>query len=372
MAERFAIDCRYLNREFSGIARSLQTLLLGLATLRDREEITLLTDAQTQTPEAASAAAGFAFVKVDYPPRSTANMLRLSRDLKRQGVTQLLCPDAFGPLVGSLRVAVMIHDLIPLTCAAQLRRSLKSRVPGLWRTWLKWQTRRAVGIVTVSEHSASDIANHLGVARDRIAVTPNALTPETLAACGQADPAPREDELLYVGRRDPYKGLATLARVLGRVRELTGRDVKLRIVGPEDLRYPQAQEEIDRLGLQSAVIDMGRVNEAELVAAYQRAKVFVFPSLYEGFGLPPLEAMAYGLPVVCSNRTSLPEVVEGAAVLVDPADEAGFAQAIAEVMTDLAKWQRLADAGRRRAERFTPARQAEAMLTALRRWGMSV
>ena len=207
---------------------------------------------------AASAAAGFAFVKVDYPPRSTANMLRLSRDLKRQGVTQLLCPDAFGPLVGSLRVAVMIHDLIPLTCAAQLRRSLKSRVPGLWRTWLKWQTRRAVGIVTVSEHSASDIANHLGVARDRIAVTPNALTPETLAACGQADPAPREDELLYVGRRDPYKGLATLARVLGRVRELTGRDVKLRIVGPEDLRYPQAQEEIDRLEKED-----GKVQEPE-------------------------------------------------------------------------------------------------------------
>jgi glycosyltransferase involved in cell wall biosynthesis len=115
----------------------------------------------------------------------------------------------------------------------------------------------------------------------------------------------------------------------------------------------QAQEESHRLDLGNSVHFMGYLTEAELFCCYKSASVFVFPSLYEGFGLPPLEAMSFGLPVVSSNRTAIPEVLGQAALYVNPESPEAMADGIMKVLTDPGLSSQLSAAGRRRAKTFS-------------------
>ena len=168
-------------------------------------------------------------------------------------------------------------------------------------------------------------------------------------------------------RFDPYKNLTGMIETFARVRELCAFDVRLRIVGPADPRYPEAPRLAEQRGLNRWIDWAGYLSGAELVKAYQEADLFLLQSKYEGFGLTILEAMACGTPVVCSNRSSLPEVAGDAAVLVDPDNTEEAATAAVRILRDKAVAAELIERGLRQAARFTWTRAAAMTLEAYER-----
>ena len=229
---------------------------------------------------------------------------------------------------------------------------------------------RAQAIIAVSEYVKSQLVQRVGIPSERIHVIPEAVDHDVFyPAEPSADLKARYGlpdgcrYLLYVGSEQPRKNFLLLLRAFACLKSRIS-DVRLLKVGqPEvDTERQKALALIDELGLHDDVIFCGHVGQ-DLPAFYRFADLFVFPSLYEGFGFPPLEAMACGTPVVCSNTTSLPEVVGDAALLFDPEDEDTFVELMARALSDGTLAQDLRRRGLENAHRFrwsdTAARTAD-------------
>ncbi|MGE5508139.1 MAG: glycosyltransferase family 4 protein [Chitinophagales bacterium] len=278
---------------------------------------------------------------------------------------------AHRPQGGRVRLAVTVHDLIPYvlpqTCSPTFLSRALEDVPQA--------VAEADIIITVSTHSKRDLQEVLGVPEGRIAVIPEApdeaFQPLDQDACrlkirrkyGLAGPF-----ILNVGGFSRRKNLPRLVEAFADLARRTGLPHSLVLVGrPGGGCYAQCQALAARLGLAERVKFPGFVAEGDLPALYNAAELFVFPSLYEGFGLPPLEAMACGIPVVASRASSLPEVVGDAAALVDPLDPAALSQTMETILSRPAERDRLRSAGLRRAAAFSWNRAATLTLLALER-----
>lgn len=363
-APPIAVDARYAGAPLSGIGRHTLNLLHGLRFLPEAERVAVLVNDRTQLDPALREHSSLELIEAPGSPYSPLVQARTVAQLRRLGVRLLHSPDAFGPLAApSLRTVVTIADVIPLCCRQQLRHTRKARFAPIWRWWLKTQCRVADAIVTVSRHSAADIQRELGVSPAKLHVIPNSIVPASdngrvrpapPAAASDSTFAPR---ILYVGRRDPYKNVDGLVRAFARVRERMP-EARLIIVGSPDPRYQEAEQVTRQLGLEDAVCFTGFADDAELERLYASASVFAFPSLYEGFGLPPLEAMRHGVPVVASDRTCLPEVLGDAAHFADPENADAFADAMLRVLEDPPLAATLRERGLSRVEQYRPTDQA--------------
>ncbi len=363
-----AIDVRDAHRPLSGIGRYTSNLVRGLQIAEDPDvEKVVLFASSGNVPSEQGRDPRFV-VEPTPDRRSVLKAGRAMREaLARHRVDILHTPDAFSLLATNCRRVVTIHDLIPIRCRHRLRRSVKSRAWPLWLAWLRIQASRCDHIVTVSEFSRLDIIEALGVPADRVSVVYNGIAAPKNSMGGT--PLPRETlpgRIAYVGRRDPYKNIDGLIRAFAALR---GRVpfATLQIVGATDRRYRGAEQLATTLGLGSAVEFSGYLDEASLDKAYRQAAVFVFPSFYEGFGLPPLEAMARGVPVVASNRASIPEILGDAALLVDPADVAAMATAITRVLTERDLAEGLAVRGLRRVKQFSLVEQGRGTINIYKR-----
>ncbi|MCS7283680.1 MAG: glycosyltransferase family 4 protein, partial [Anaerolineae bacterium] len=245
-----------------------------------------------------------------------------------------------------------VYDVIPLKFPAQS--TFQARMLFRWTMGMALHAARLV--VAISEATARDLAHHFPVAPGRMTVISLAadpiFSPRPLA---EVDALRRryglpESFVLYVGSNKPHKNLARLVEAWAQTTD-SGICSTLVIAGPWDPRYPEPRRRAEQLGLEN-IRWLGPIPEADLPALYSAATLFVFPSLYEGFGLPVLEAMACGVPVVCSNTSSLPEVAGDAALLVDPTDARALAGAIERVLTDEALRASLRARGLERARQF--------------------
>ena len=273
-------------------------------------------------------------------------------ELRGVNAALLHVPYITAPLLWPGRLVITIHDLIPLI----LPETIPSRVRrGAFHLWVRMAARKATVIVTDSECSRRDIVRLLRVPSRKVVVIPPAIGEEFIPADrNRAGDAHRllsgERYFLSVGRHKPHKNLSRLIRAFHRVRQ--EQRAALVIAGPEpppaDLR-----DEVQRLGLEHTVQFAGHVDDADLPGYYQAAVAVVIPSLYEGFGLPALEGMACGTPVVASNRAALPEVVGDAALLIDPEDEHGLAAAMLRLLRDDSLRQELRERGLARAQTFS-------------------
>jgi glycosyltransferase involved in cell wall biosynthesis len=269
-------------------------------------------------------------------------------------------PVNVAPLLLPCRSVVTIHDLAFLVYPERFR-SAKRRYLTLMT---RLSVRRAARVIAVSKHTKQDAVTRLGVPPERVVVVPNAAAeyfrpepdPVALAAFRTAHELP-ERYILFVGTLEPRKNLAGLLRAFANI---AGEDPALRlvVVGARGWLYDDIFAQYERLGLHERVRFAGFVPAEELPRWYQAATLFVYPSLYEGFGLPPLEAMACGTPVVTSNVSAMPEVVGEAGVTVDPTDEAALGRAILRLWRDAELRQRLRRAGLERARTFSWARMA--------------
>jgi glycosyltransferase involved in cell wall biosynthesis len=351
-----AIDARYVSGHMSGIARYTLNLLRGLESARTAPPVILLTSDPSALPAEVRSSAAFRLLRIAGRP-GPRDQWGLARRLESEGIGLFYSPDAWTPMTGAFRRIITIHDLIPLLCRPYLRQSWKARLAVLWKAWLNLQCRRADAVVTVSRSSARDIRRHLGVPAEKLHVIYNSVCVPDDGTDGSPGEAARGPYVLYVGRRDPYKNLCGLVEAFARVQR-THPALRLIVVGPLDPRYPEAEAAARRLGLDGSAQFTGQVGDAELCALYRGASLLALPSLREGFGLPPLEAMSFGVPVVASNVASLPEVCGDAALLVDPLDPPALAVAMERILSDAPLAETLRRRGLKQAARFTPSAQA--------------
>lgn len=277
---------------------------------------------------------------------------------RRQGLLHSLYFAA--PMATPAPLVVTVHDLIPLLLPGYHR----SRQAALYSALMAWTVRRAQAIITVSEHSKRDIVRVLGVPEERVHVTYEAVEERfrPAAAPGEAACLRRKYDLpeaflLYLGGAERRKNVATLLRAWAEVRRRQAdAGVKLVIVArfpPPDALYPDIPGLIQELGLADSVHLIPAVSADHQPALYRTALAFAYPSIYEGFGLPSLEAMACGTPVLAGKATSVPEVTGEAALLLAPEDVSIWADAIQRVLAEPSLRADLSRRGLDRAARFS-------------------
>jgi glycosyltransferase involved in cell wall biosynthesis len=291
--------------------------------------------------------------------------LTLDRLASRRGVDLVHCPGLLAPLRLSRPLVLTVHDVLPWRFPELFSRTNAARQKVL----VSRAARRASRIMVGSEYARREVVELLGVAPERVAVAP--LGVDRRFTRVEADPVllahrfgiPPGPFALWVGTPEPRKNLSTLLRAFALVRR-RAPECSLVLVGSEGVADRDTERELDLLG--ASVIRPGFVDDEELVHLYSATSCFVFPSLYEGFGLPPLEAMACGAPVVAADRTSVPEVVGDAGILVDPSDPDALADALERVLLSPEAATRMRRLGLQRAREFTWERCAELTVAAYR------
>jgi glycosyltransferase involved in cell wall biosynthesis len=269
----------------------------------------------------------------------------LSRTAIRFGADVVHCPAAFAPRVARPLV-LTIHDVLPLRFPELFPRVLVAYSRLTWKA----AVRRARRIITGSRHTKAEVVELLGVAPEQVAVTPYGVS-ERFRPVGP-DRRALESRfgldrpfVLCVGTLEPRKNLITALRAFARV--AAHEDVLLAVAGGSGWRNELFERELR--GASDRVRLTGYVDEDELVQLYSAASCFLFPSLYEGYGLPLLEAMACGVPVVAGDATSLPEVVGDAGLMVPPRDVQAVADAVLRVLGDAGLAAAMRERGLRRA-----------------------
>jgi glycosyltransferase involved in cell wall biosynthesis len=286
------------------------------------------------------------------------DQVTLPAALRRHGIQVFLSPYYKRPLAAACPVVVTIHDLFFVGYPGRRRPLYDARM-----TWLaRLYARGAAAIVTDSEHSRRAIVTRLGIPAWRVAVIPVGLGPEFRPAA--PTPAQRERYglgpayALYIGNFRPHKNLPRLLHAWAALPATLRTAHRLVLAGGDHANRPALAALAVALGLGEGVVFPGLVADADLPAVYGGATLYVQPSLEEGFGLPALEAMACGAPVVASARGALPEVVGEAGLLVDPEDEGALSVALARILADRGDAAALAERGRARAAAFTAERTA--------------
>ncbi len=263
------------------------------------------------------------------------------------------------PLAGRVPGIATIHDLAFLAYPEQY--------PSIQRRYLKTMTRlsarHARRVITVSEFTRQDVISRLDVPDDRVTAVPNGVDPSFFprTATVELERFRREYRLpdqflLFVGTLQPRKNLIGLLRAFATIPKPAR--VPLYVVGAPGWMYHDIYAEVSQLGIANEVHFPGYAASGTLPLWYSASTAFVYPSFYEGFGLPVLESMACGTPVVASNRTSLPEVVGDAGLLVDPDDTEEIAGALETILNDENQRRELAARALKRAARFTWNRTA--------------
>jgi glycosyltransferase involved in cell wall biosynthesis len=285
---------------------------------------------------------------------------------RRAGVDLVHAPAFVGPLVGSPPFVVTIHDLSFVGYPQNFRSGNRAYL----RLFTRLSVHTARRVIAVSHSTREDLARFYGLSPRKVDVVYNGVDPafrpmpaDEVAAFRVRRGLP-DRFILFVGTLEPRKNIARLISAYAQVPQPRP---PLLLVGGKGWLYDDIFRRVESLGLTGEVNFVGYVEAAELPAWYNAALLFVYPSLYEGFGLPVLEAMACGTPVVSSTASSLPEVTGEAGILVDPHDTDALAGAIRRLAGDASLRDELATAGVRQAARFSWSETARGTARCFRR-----
>ena len=351
---RIGIDARKLHDY--GIGTYIRNLLRELARLDQTTDFVLLC-----RPEDV---AGIKALGENFRPvielagnYSIAEQFKIPFALQRESVTLFHAPHYVLPPLVRCRSVVTIHDCIHLMFPQYLpNRGALSYA----KSSMAMAARRATRVLTVSESSKTDIMRFFGTDPAKIDVIYNAYDERFGTEPHEEDVVRvreryqlHDEFVLYAGNVKPHKNLERLIDAFQIVRQRGLDHLKLVMIGDDISKYASLRRAVHRYQLHKYVRFLGYLPEETLAVMYRLAGVFVFPSLYEGFGLPPLEAMASGTPVVTSNVSSLPEVAGDAAQLVDPYDPEAIADGIYRVLTDVDLRRELRRRGLARARQFS-------------------
>jgi len=367
---RVAIDARKLH-DF-GIGTYIRNLLRHLARIdHDTEFVLLCTEADLGV--AAQLGPNFRSVLEPAPNYSIREQIHVPWVLRRERPDLFHAPHYVLPAAIHCNSVVTIHDCIHL----MFPQYLPNRMAYAYARAQMWTAaHRSDCILTVSDASKRDILHLFNIPPEKIVVVYNAIDAH-FSVTPHPDAVARVREryqldhrfLLYVGNIKPHKNLVRLIEAFSELRTGDLEDLKLLIIGDEISKLPALRHAVHRHKLHKHVRFLGYVPDDQLAVLYRLAAVFVFPSLYEGFGLPPLEAMASGTPVVVSNVSSLPEVVGDAAVLVDPHDIDSIVDGLRCVLTNPTRADEMRRKGLERAREFSWERSVARTLEVYKRIG---
>ncbi len=270
------------------------------------------------------------------------------------------------PLKGKMHKVVTVYDLAflqhPETAVSSLAAYLNKIVP---------EAVAAADVVAAISHATKQaLIEHYKAPPEKITVIPCGVAPhfQRITDAALLEATQRKFDLehplvLSVGTMEPRKNHLGLIKAFYEAQKSTGSSAMLAIAGGQGWLYEETRRIVAELKLEKKVRFLGRVSELELITLYSLADVFAFPSFFEGFGIPPLEAMACGAPVITSNTSSLPEVAGDAAILVDPHDTHAIAHAIMRLLEDEQLQEELRQKGYLQAQRYTWSRAAAKMLS---------
>ena len=283
---------------------------------------------------------------------------QLPKIYRQLGAKLIYSPIPEAPLYSKSRYIVMCHDLIPLRFP---RRT--SPLTNYFRYVVPLVLQQAEHIICNSQATAKDLIDYYGIAASKI--TPILLGYDA-AHFYPREADDRQPYFLYLGRQDPYKNLKGLLNAFA---AFPDRNYHLAIAGSTDPRFtPQLQQQARELGIADRLKWLDYLSYQELPLVISKAIALVFPTFWEGFGLPVLEAMACGTPVITSNLASLPEITEDAAVLVDPYNTQAIASAMSDLATDLQMRSQLSKLGIQQAQQFSWAKTGTATKEVLARY----
>jgi len=334
---RIGLDARMI--EHSGIGRYIRNLLRGLIRIDSVNHYVLLGQVGKLKEHMEDLRArNLDFVEALSPIYSLHEQVEMPSKIDRLNLDLVHIPHYNVPLACRTKVVVTVHDLNHLFISST---ELRSVVVYWYASFmLRAALKKAIKVIVVSQNTRSEVLKHLNAPEDKIEVTYEGaeesyrpLKDETRLQAVKDKYGITGRYILYVGMIRPYKNVGGLIRAYSR---LVVRDVyRLVVVGKKDDRYyPEFTGLATELGLRKEVIFTGYVEEADLPYLYNGADLFVLPSYREGFGIPILEAMACGTPVVASYASSLPEVVGDAGLMVDPDDVDGLSAAMGKLLTD--------------------------------------
>jgi glycosyltransferase involved in cell wall biosynthesis len=365
-----ALDATAIPLRRAGAGNYIFKLLQALAAL-DRENRYVFFAKRAHIDELGIDQPNVELVPTDHaarPLRLIWEQSELPYKLRRLGVNVLHSPHYTMPLAKACRSIVTIPDM-----TFELLPELHTAVKRIFfRAMMRWSARHADRLIAISESTRSDIIRILGVSPDRVVAVP-------LAADAEFRPLPPARVttvctdygvvagryVCYVGVLEPRKNLPLLLQAYAALpRELQA--MPLVIAGKKGWMYHEILERVTALGLGDRVLFVGHVPQDRLPALYNGARAVVYPSIYEGFGLPVLEAMQCGVPVISTTSSSIPEVAGEGALLVGPADVVGLTSALIKVLSDDEFAADLSRRGLRQAARFSWERCARETLEVYR------
>ena len=355
---RVGIDARLVYYSQAGIGQYILHLVDGLSKVDRDNEYVLLQSRKDDTSILEQP--NFRRVSLWTPSHHRLERYALNVELMRLGLDVLHSPDFIPPHRPSCKSVITVHDLAFLLYPHFLTKE-SARYYGHIDQAVRWTDH----IIAVSESTKRDTIQHLGVPEDKITVVYEAANPifgpvaqeearqHVLDRHGVDGPF-----ILFVSTIEPRKNVPTLIRALWQLQECYKENVRLVLAGGRGWLFEDAFAVVDELNMDGRVHFLGRVSSEDLLYLYNAAEMLAHPAFYEGFGLPPLEAMACGLPAIVSNVASLPEVVGDAGVLIDPHDVDELTVAMWRVLNDSELRKDLQMKGIRQAERFSWERAA--------------
>ena len=365
----YILDARTAVPHFPGIGRYVRSFSSALIPqLNETERLTLLNSPASSDLAGIASHNGESLTTL-VSPFDLSQQWRiplLLKQLRTDSETLYHSPYYLMPYRTGLPTLLTFYDLIPIKYPQTV--APKARL--FFRLAASFALRKATRVVAISQSARSDLIDTFHVPGEKVSVTP-------LAAGRHYRPQPADEVdrvraeyglprsfLLYVGINKPHKNL--LALVDAYAQFASPHTPPLVIAGAWDDRYPQPKQRVARLHLGDATRFLGPIPERDLPALYSAATLFIFPSLYEGFGLPVLEAMSSGTPVACANTPGLTEIAADAARLFNPHSVPDIADAIAELLEDSQQRDRRSELGLARAARFSWGETAATTLNCYR------
>jgi glycosyltransferase involved in cell wall biosynthesis len=376
---RIGINALFLQRPTTGIGQHLFHLLKGLDENDDENTFVLFTPRLRRSPMGRFPQLSERFENIEvvsalrrFGERFETlfwEQVEIVRACHRESIDLLHSPYFSAPFFLPAKTVVTVHDVIPLVMP-EYRERPQNR---MYTDFVAFTVRRANAIITVSEYSKQDIVRMLKIPEERIHVIGNAvdasyrpITDTRLIDSVRDRYGIGPKYILYFGGFDIRKNVQRVLRAYAALPESIQEEYQLVIAGRLHLLghplYPDPRPMVQELGLDERVVMTGQIREQDKAPLYSAASLYLFPSLYEGFGIPVLEAMACGAAVVTSDQTALPEVVGDAARLVDPNSVEAITAAMAELLEDDALRNSLRERALERARHFSWQRVAEQTL----------
>jgi glycosyltransferase involved in cell wall biosynthesis len=347
---KIGIDARLFGTNHGGIGRYSENLIKQLEKIDNNNQYFVFLQ-KNNFDEYQPKNKNFQKVLADFKAYSLSEQLAFPYLLYKYKLDLVHFTHFNAPIFYSKKYIVTIHDLIishyPSSRATTLNPLLYKIKLFLYKVVVKLIAKKAKGIIAVSQYTKNDIVKLLKIKEDKIIVTHEGV--DLPIAGEKSELGITKEFLLYVGSAYPHKNLEKLLQAFQNI----NKHYQLVLVGKKNYFYDRLKEEIKKLGLGNRVVLTGYLDDKKLANLYKTAKLYVFPSLMEGFGLPPLEAQSYDLPVVSSSATCLPEILGDSAVYFNPNDIDSISEKINQVLKSDKLMGELVQKGRENLKKYS-------------------